>query len=223
MSMPADGSCAYHLAGMALYASRHPDHPDIDQWTSDVAGAVRSIVIDNFLNIRDQFLTYLDNLPVSLRSSQVAHWENMMSEGSSAESFVEAAVEQTKWGGSIEMALAMISTCTAIIILQADQISDSATRIDVEGAVQPAMLQGLTEGARKTHHVFAILRKGHYHLGYVRKEGVKRGLFKAGDESESAKELIIEFLKSTHSSASQQKRKKGRGKRKQESMMPVRG
>ena len=53
-SMPTDNSCAYHLAGMALYASRHLDHPDIDQWTSQVAGTVRSIVIDNFLNIRDR-------------------------------------------------------------------------------------------------------------------------------------------------------------------------
>ena len=57
--------------------------------------------------------------------------------------------------------------------------------------------------------MFAILRKGHYYLGYVRTEGVDRALFEVGDESESAKQLLIKHLKSVNGVASRQKRKKG--------------
>jgi hypothetical protein len=88
-------------------------------------------------------------------------------------------------------------------------ISDKATELDVTGAFQPALLYGLTEGASKTHDMFAILRKGHYYLGYVRTEGVDRALFKVGDESEFAKQLLIKHLKSVKGVAIRRKRKKG--------------
>ena len=103
----------------------------------------------------------------------------------------------------------MDGTSTRIIIVLADLISDKATELDVTGAFQPALLYGLTEGASKTHDMFAILREGHYYLGYVRTQGVDRALFEVGDESESAKQLLIKHLKSVKGVASRQKRKKG--------------
>jgi hypothetical protein len=130
----------------------------------------------------------------------------MMGEGS-AEDFVEAAVDTTKWGGSVEMAIAMDGTSTCIIIVHADQISDQASVLDVEGAFQPALLKGLTESVPKTHNMFAILRKGHYYLGYVRTEGIDRALFEVGDETEFAKLMLIKHLKSVNDV--QRKRKKG--------------
>ena len=136
------------------------------------------------------------------------HWESMMSEGS-AEALVDAAVDTTKWAGTVELAIAMDGTSTRIIIVLADLISDKATELDVTGAFQPALLYGLTEGASITHDMFAILREGHYYLGYVRTQGVDRALFEVGDESESAKQLLIKHLKSVKGVAIRQKRKKG--------------
>ena len=215
-SMPLDGSCAYHLASMAIYGTTHPDVPDIDAWPSDLAGA-RTAVVDNYLDMKEQVVKYLDEVPLALRSDQLSYWETMMSEDGSADSFLAAAVDLTKWGGTVELAVAMANTTTGVIIVHADNISVQATAVEVEGSVQPAMLEGLHEGGRKTHNVFAILRRNHYYLGYVKTEGTDHGLFKVGDESDSAKELLIEFLKRTNSDAIQRKRKRLRGKPQQAS------
>ena len=218
ISMPMDDSCAYHLASMAIYATSNPNKVDVDLWPSDADGA-RDRVIDKYLGMREKVQKYVDELPLGYGSDQLAHWENMMNEYGSAEDFVDAAADKTKWGGSVELAIAMDDTTTCITIVHADNISAKATDVAVEGAVQPAMLRNLTEGARKTHNVFAILRKGHYYLGYVRTGGVNRGLFEVGDESDSAKELLIKFLKSSNSAAIQRKRKRERGKPKQASCL----
>ena len=204
-SMPGDGSCAYHLASMAIYGTSHLDALDIDDWPAEVELG-RTTVIDNFYQMRNLFVEYLDTIPLGDRSDQLSHWESLINEEGDAESFVANAVDLTKWGGSVELAIAMENTTTCVIIVHADNISEQASEIDVEGSVQPAMLQGLSEGVSKTHNVFAILRKGHYYLGYVRTEGADRGLFKVGYESDAAKKLLIEFLKSTNSAARQRKR-----------------
>jgi hypothetical protein len=206
-SMPADNSCAYHLASMAIYATLHPHETDLDQWPSDAASA-RTIVVNKYFDMHERFEAFLDDAPVSDRSDQLMHWESMMSEGS-AEALVDAAVDTTQWAGTVELAIAMDGTSTRIIIVLADLISDKATELDVMGAFQPALLYGLTEGASKTHDMFAILREGHYYLGYVRTQGVDRALFEVGDESESAKQLLIKHLKSVKGVAIRQKRKKG--------------
>ena len=216
-SMPSDGSCAYHLASMAMYATAHLDEPDIDHWPTDGESA-RSAVVANYLGMRDQLLGYLAKIPADERSSQLSQWESLVSEDS-AESFIETAIDQKEWGGAIELAIAMNATTTGIIIVQAALISEDAADVDVQGAVQPAMLEGLADGAAKTHNVFAILKKDHYYLGYVKTGGVDRGLFKVGAESDAAKILLIDFLKSTNSAAIQRKRKRGRGKPKQGSCL----
>ena len=214
-SMPSDGSCAYHLASMAMYATAHPDKPDIEHWPTE-AGSARSAVVDNYLGMRDQLLEYLKKIPEEHRSSQLSQWENLVSEHS-AESFIEAAIDEKEWGGAIELAIAMNASTTGIIIVQAALISEDANDVDVQGAVQPAMLEGLVDGAAKTHNVFAILSKDHYHLGYVKTGGVDRGLFKVGDESDAAKISIIEFLKRLHKDTIKRKRKRVSGKPLQES------
>jgi hypothetical protein len=38
-SMPVDGSCAYHLASIAIYATSHPEKTDLDRWHSDADSA----------------------------------------------------------------------------------------------------------------------------------------------------------------------------------------
>ena len=43
-SMPADGSCAYHLAAMAIYGTSHLDVPDIDDWPSEAAVARTTVL-----------------------------------------------------------------------------------------------------------------------------------------------------------------------------------
>jgi hypothetical protein len=206
-SMPGDGSCAYHLASMAIYGTSNLDVQDIDDWPAEVELG-RTTVIENFYEMKGLFVEYLDTIPFGNRSDQLSHWESLISEEGDGESFVEHALDLTKWGGSVELAIAMENTTTCVIIVHADNISEQASEIDVEGSVQPAMLQGLSEGVSKTHNVFAILCKGHYYLGYVRTEGANRGLFKVGAESDAAKKLLIEFLKSTNSAARQRKRKR---------------
>ena len=204
-SMPVDGSCAYHLASIAIYATSHPEKTDLDRWHSD-ADSARATVLTKYLGMRDRVQDLLDEASLVDKSDQLAHWESMMGEGS-AEDFVDAVVGTTKWGGSVEMAIAMDGTSTCIIIVHADQISDQASELDVEGAFQPALLNGLTESVPKTHNMFAILRKGHYYLGYVRTEGIDRALFEVGDETEFAKLMLIKHLKSVN--GVQRKRKKG--------------
>ena len=204
-SMPLDDSCAYHLASIAIYATSHPDQTDLYLWPSD-ADSARATVIAKYFDMRGRVQAFLDDASLSDQSEQLAHWESMMGEGS-AEEFVEAAVDTTKWGGSVEMAIAMDHTSTCIIIVHADQISAQASKVDVEGAFQPALLDGLIESVPKTHNMFAILRKGHYYLGYVRTEGVDRALFEVGDKTEFAKVMLIKHLKSVN--GVQRKRKKG--------------
>ena len=46
-SMPLDGSCAYHLASMAIYGTSHLDVLDIDNWPAEVELG-RTTVIENF-------------------------------------------------------------------------------------------------------------------------------------------------------------------------------
>ena len=77
-SMPADNSCAYHLASMAIYATLHPDVTDLDQWPSDVASA-RTIVVNKYFDMKERFLAFLDDASLSDRSDQLKHWESMMS------------------------------------------------------------------------------------------------------------------------------------------------
>jgi hypothetical protein len=217
-SMPMDGKCAYHLASKAIFAASHHNVLDIDQWPTQADLAIAT-VLKNYLDMRGKVEDFFDEIPVIDRSDQLIHWENMMGEGSTAESFVADVADGTKWGGSVELAIAMDATSTGIIIVFADQISEKAADVDMKGAVQPAMLHGLTEGVPKTHNVFAILREGHYYLGFVRTGGVDRGLFEVGDDSNSAKERIIEFLKNSNRSGSRQKRKRGRNKPVQESCL----
>ena len=204
-SMPVDGSCAYHLASIAIYATSHPEKTDLDRWHSD-ADSARATVLTKYLGMRDRVQDLLDEASLVDKSEQLAHWESMMGEGT-AQDFVDAAVDTTKWGGSVEMAIAMDGTSTCIIIVHADQISDQASELDVEGAFQPALLNGLTESVPKTHNMFAILRKGHYYLGYVTTEGVDRALFEVGDKTEFAKLMLSKYLKSVN--GVQRKRKKG--------------
>ena len=139
-SMPSDGSCAYHLASMAMYATAHLDKPDIDHWPADGESA-RSAVVANYLGMRDQLLGYLAKIPAEERSSQRSQWESLVS-GDSAESFIDAAMDQKEWGGAIELAIAMNATTTGIIIVQAALISEDAADVDVQERYSLQCLKG---------------------------------------------------------------------------------
>jgi hypothetical protein len=71
-SMPADGSCAYHLASMAIYGTSHLDELDIDDWPAEVELG-RTTVIEKFYQMRDLFVQYLDTIPLGDRSDQLRH------------------------------------------------------------------------------------------------------------------------------------------------------
>jgi hypothetical protein len=73
-SMPGDGSCAYHLAAMAIYGTSHLDELDIDDWPAEVEVG-RATVIGNFYEMRDRFVEYLDRIPLGDRSDQLSHWD----------------------------------------------------------------------------------------------------------------------------------------------------
>jgi hypothetical protein len=197
-SMEKFGKCAFQLAGAAiqLVINAGTDLSKIaEEGANQVANAKECLTNNHcdMLNLLKDFGKEIGEIdPEHFANAQ---WKEIM--GKSSDIVLEQTLSTGKWGGIVELALALWHTFVEIVVVHADSINAKASDKEVQVAVHPAMLKGLPEGpTKKKMRVFAILKRGHYYLATIKTGGSERAMFNIGKDADEAQALIVAFLKS---------------------------
>ena len=196
-SMERFGKCAFQLAGAALQLSQQAgsDLSKIAEEGAKQVAKAKECMINNHcevLNLMEGFGKEIGQIdPEHFANDQ---WKEIM--GKSSDDLLYHCLSTGKWGGIVDLALAVWHTSVEIVVVHADSINAKASDEEVKVAVHPAMLEGLPDGpVEKTVRVFAVLKLGHYHLATIKKGGSEFAVFKIGNDADEAQSLIVEFLK----------------------------
>ena len=188
ISMKRDGMCCFEVAGAVLELLTKID----EKGAKHVADA-KGHLTNNFISLfkkMEEFAPEVDGQHFA--STQ---WKEMI--GENPDTILNRVKEGKKWGGIVELALALWHTHIEIVVVHADSIHAKVTDDQVQVAVHPAMLNGLPEGpVEKTTRVYVILETDHYHLAITEQGSSKRAIFNIGKDSDEARDLIVTLLKS---------------------------
>ena len=195
-SMQQFGKCAYQLAGAALelYSNAGTDLSKIAEKGAKQVANAKECLTNNHCEMLEKLKEFGKEIgefdPEHFANAQ---WKEIM--GKSSDIVLEQVLTTGKWGGIVELALALWHTFLEIVVVHADSINAKASDEEVKVAVHPAMLKGLPEGPmKKKMRVFAVLKQGHYYLATIKKGGA---MFNIGKDADEAQALIVAFLKST--------------------------
>jgi len=188
ISMKRDGMCCFEVAGAVLELLTKIDEKGAKH-VADAKGHLTNNFISLFKKMED-FAPEVDGQHFA--STQ---WKEMI--GENPDTILNRVKEGKKWGGIVELALALWHTHIEIVVVHADSIHAKVTDDQVQVAVHPAMLNGLPEGpVEKTARVYVILETDHYHLAITEQGSSKRAIFNIGKDSDEARDLIVTLLKS---------------------------
>jgi hypothetical protein len=197
-SMQKFGKCAYQLAGAALQLciNAGTDLSKISEEGAKQVANAKECLTNNHCDMLELLKDYGKEIgSIDPEHFANAQWKEIM--GKSSEIVLEQVLTTGKWGGIVELALALWHTFIEIVVVHADSINAKASDEDVQVAVHPAMLEGLPDGlVKKTMRVFAILKRGHYYLATTKKGGIERAMFNIGKDADEAQALIVAYLKS---------------------------
>jgi hypothetical protein len=198
-SMERFGKCAYQLAGAALQLAEHPgtDLSKIAEKGAKQVAAAKECLANNHCEMLAKMGEFAEEIgEANAAQFAVTQWQEVI--GKSSEDIIDQVLSSDKWGGIVELALALWHTSVEIVVVHADSINAKASDVEVKVAIHPAMLQQLPKGPiDKMVRVFAVLKRGHYYLATSKKKGGSElARFKIGKEAEEAQDSIVKYLKS---------------------------
>jgi hypothetical protein len=197
-SMQKYGKCTYQLAGAALELciNAGTDLSKISEEGAKQVANAKECLTNNHCDMLEKLKEFGKEIgEIDPEHFANAQWKEIM--GKSSDIVLERTLTTGKWGGIVELALALWHTFLEIVVVHADSINAKASDEEVQVAVHPAMLEGLPDGpTKKKMRMFAVLKRGHYYLATIKKGGKEQAMFDIGKDADEAQALIVAFLKS---------------------------